>query len=1815
MATVGINLAITGTAEVVSEIEKTSQGIGRATSSWVQNMKGVQADTDAAAAATTRLSSETQKLLGRYDPLGAKLRSLKDEYASLYDTMAAGGMRGNMDVAQKALIGLQADIVKTKELMATAGVEGFENLSKSADKSAFATAGAKRELMVLGHEAMTGNFSRMPGSFMVLAERMSLTQALFSPLTLGFGGLAVAAVGVGVAMAMGAAEQKGMNNALLMTGNYAGLTSDSLHGLAVAAAGTAASLGEAKKVATELAGSGKYSGEQIGLITGAVVAMEHATGVSTEHLVKQFETLAVQAGGHSASMSQAISQATLKLDEEYHFLTLSVYNQILALEKEGDAKAASALATQEFARTLKERSAEAVADTGHIADAWNTLKRMISLTGDELGSWGKKSTAASEVAKAAAIVASLQPVADDASGTATPFAAGTRGALELEAAERKLVAAQAELTRVNERALDQQAVATSNQRELNAGAAVDAMLKSAQAHSQDALTAALKKYHEELDKLPSTDARNAPDTVAAAEAALKKQFGERAEPKSTANPFAADQEAAKEWAKSYETLSKLAEQAEAKTLHLSKAQEELAKYLTSGAYQTNSQDMRMAIVEEGNLAIANEEAARAAEAQKKAIAELDAVAQKELDQLDAKIKKQTDSNEQMGMTKAQIDALNNARQLQSAQADEEYAQVIRNAAAYAGEYTDAYIRYANALDLAAAKKRELARLDAAAGTKQDALDASKAWKKTSDEIERNITDALMRGFESGKGIAQTLRDTIVNMFKTMVLRPIVSAVVNVGTQGVASALGMSNAAGGSGIVNGINAGSSLNTAYGAASQYLYGGTAGASSASLAYANSVGMAGGDSLGALAVANGQWAGITTAATDASATWAATAATAENASLAFSAGATSSEATAAAMAASEAGAATAGTAAAGAGITGVLAAIPVWGWAALAAITVASIFGGGGPKKTNSTGIEGRVGSDGLTANSYANWSQDGGWFGSDSSGHDTSALAAGQSKQFSTAYTALQMAAASAARSLGLSAAAIGSYSEAFQVQLTGDATKDQALITKLFSDLGDHLASAVAPGLGALAKDGETAGTTLLRLASSITVANAWLSMLHNRLFDVSMAGANAASKLADAFGGLTNLTTASQAFYDLYYTDGEKAARAQADMAQALATVNLALPTSKDGLKALANTLDLNTDAGRAAYAVLLAIAPVFSATADAIAKLASDAATKLMATFTASGQLPGVLDSAKLKMDGLATSTGATTGALTYINRVMGDAASGVISFGAGSVTLATGLSASQLSAGLLNDQLVALQDHADKTRIDFVGLSTALAGVNTETFVATVGLVFVNLAKRVQGTIDAISTERAALASAALQIINPTVLSKTAIAQGVAGVSTVLPSNAGILAAANSQNKVQALQAALDQSNSNLSYATHQGTVLVDAQKTPLADAQALLGQATSRFNYLRYGAGSGNYSGDSRPQDIAAALDVVKGASADLEVAQAAMAAAQAKAAALVAGVKTVPYTQSYVDAQNAAAVSESKTAQLAYAAAMQSFALDAGKSVGKLTTLREETVKYYNAQKQLADLMTTSAAGLRSTVAGYNFAQKTPQQQLADLQSQYSAAYSTAMSVQGDGATLAGYGDKLNALLSPLIAKLQETGNQGLISSYLAQADSVAALIEKVIPVNYQQDSLDMLSGIDATLAALDSTTQSAETIISAAVAAGADKTALGLHAVIAALTGQAIPAFATGGNFAGGLRIVGENGPELEATGPSRIFSAAQTRSMLQGGAGGNTARLEALVEALTAEVASLRIEARATAVNTAKSAKQLDRLAPAGDALQTRAVA
>jgi hypothetical protein len=76
----------------------------------------------------------------------------------------------------------------------------------------------------------------------------------------------------------------------------------------------------------------------------------------------------------------------------------------------------------------------------------------------------------------------------------------------------------------------------------------------------------------------------------------------------------------------------------------------------------------------------------------------------------------------------------------------------------------------------------------------------------------------------------------------------------------------------------------------------------------------------------------------------------------------------------------------------------------------------------------------------------------------------------------------------------------------------------------------------------------------------------------------------------------------------------------------------------------------------------------------------------------------------------------------------------------------------------------------------------------------------------------------------------------------------------------------------------------------------------------------------------------------------------------------------------------------------------------------------------------------------------------------------------------------------------------------------------------------------------------------------------------------------------IPGFAEGGSHIGGLRIVGESGPELEYTGPSRIYN------------GNQLINIDALIEELKALRQEVKYGNYAVAKNTMKTAESLQRI-------------
>ena len=75
-------------------------------------------------------------------------------------------------------------------------------------------------------------------------------------------------------------------------------------------------------------------------------------------------------------------------------------------------------------------------------------------------------------------------------------------------------------------------------------------------------------------------------------------------------------------------------------------------------------------------------------------------------------------------------------------------------------------------------------------------------------------------------------------------------------------------------------------------------------------------------------------------------------------------------------------------------------------------------------------------------------------------------------------------------------------------------------------------------------------------------------------------------------------------------------------------------------------------------------------------------------------------------------------------------------------------------------------------------------------------------------------------------------------------------------------------------------------------------------------------------------------------------------------------------------------------------------------------------------------------------------------------------------------------------------------------------------------------------------------------------------------------VVAGQRGLTVPAFAGGGDHSGGWAMVGENGPELAYMPPARIYTASNTRSMLNSG-GGDTSEVVAAVLSLDKRLGSM----------------------------------
>lgn len=334
--------------------------------------------------ATDEEKQALSELLDRIDPVNAALNKLDKQQQDL----AKFKSKGMVDTDTFELYSKRIEETRNK-------LTGFRDDLKKTGQSAAQTAFAMRMIPAQMTDIVVG-LSTGQSPFMVLMQQGGQLKDMFGgigPAIKGVGTyvmglvnpftITAAAVGVlGLAYYKGAQEQDEFYKSLVLTGNQVGKTSGQLADMAARAGAVADSTtGKAASTLNQLVSSGKVAGDSLERVTTAVIKISDATGIATEKIVSDFNDIA-------ADPVAAIT----KLNDQYHFLTLATYNQIKALQDEGNQQEAARVATDAYANTMQQRANDIHQNLGLLESAWDSLGKAAKGAWDAMLNIGRELT-------------------------------------------------------------------------------------------------------------------------------------------------------------------------------------------------------------------------------------------------------------------------------------------------------------------------------------------------------------------------------------------------------------------------------------------------------------------------------------------------------------------------------------------------------------------------------------------------------------------------------------------------------------------------------------------------------------------------------------------------------------------------------------------------------------------------------------------------------------------------------------------------------------------------------------------------------------------------------------------------------------------------------------------------------------------------------------------------------------------------------------------------------------------------------------------------------------------------------------------------------------------------------------------------------------------------------------------------------------------------------------------------------------------------------------------------------------------------------
>jgi tape measure domain-containing protein len=232
---------------------------------------------------------------------------------------------------------------------------------------------------------------------------------------------------------------------------------------------------------------------------------------------------------------------------------------------------------------------------------------------------------------------------------------------------------------------------------------------------------------------------------------------------------------------------------------------------------------------------------------------------------------------------------------------------------------------------------------------------------------------------------------------------------------------------------------------------------------------------------------------------------------------------------------------------------------------------------------------------------------------------------------------------AASVLGVASTAFDGFSYRVKISTKG-MDQDAALqaVQDAIADVGDAFAGMI-PGLAEVMQEGEGATDALTRLSSALTAVNGMTDTLGLSFLAVGIKGADMASQLASAFGGLDAMATAQATYFQNFYSEAERTATKTRQATEALAALGGAMPVTRDQYRAMVEAQDLTTEAGRNLFAALVSMAGVMNEVLPAVSSFTAEVAALVDGLLGSGSGSIGAMISATEAAQNLAIRAGET--------------------------------------------------------------------------------------------------------------------------------------------------------------------------------------------------------------------------------------------------------------------------------------------------------------------------------------------------------------------------------------------------------------------------------------------------------------------------------------------------------------------------------------------------------------------------------------------